>query len=348
MLDLLIIGGGISGLSVAWEAMKAGLSFRLLEAEPDLGGAISSFVRYGTLFETGPAALQVTSPAVDQLLGELGLLDSLVSAPFAPPWLHAAPETGGSGGAMASLAGGIGQLVRALKTRIGPLALTGSPVRSISPPPYGWKVEVEDRVLRAHKLVIATAASHCANLLEEFDLRGANLVRGIPTVSLAVLNQVYKSEQLPSNAWKIGNVQFPLSRPGVVSSVTLHQLPPKATDTDQNVGIRIYVGGPGRERAFLCEDRFLNEQASKELRTLIDVRGRPLASNWTRHTMGVPTFGPAHADRLQEVGRALSSWPDLHLTGNWLHRPGIAESVTRAANLVADFARDFRPHTAIR
>lgn len=346
MLDLIIIGGGISGLSVAWKALKAGYSFRLIEAGPDLGGAISSYVRFGTLFETGPAALQVGHAAVAKLLEELDLWGFVVAAPFAPPWLHAAPEPVDQSPAMASLAGGLGQLTRALKNRIGGFGLTSTRVRSIAPPPYGWKVDIGHSVLRARRLVIATSARHCAQLLSGLDPRAADLVGDIPTVSLAVINQVYRKDQLPFDSGSMGSLQLPLAHPGVISSVALHHLPGQSGPCQHSVGVRLYVGGPGRERAFLCEERYLAEQASSELRDLLDLRGQPLASQFTKHSMGIPTFGPSHAERLCKVSQAIGNWPDLHLAGNWLHRPGIAESVDRANRLVKSFDTQFS-HSAL-
>ena len=40
--DLLVIGGGISGLALAWHAAKAGKTVRVLEAGPRLGGCLDS------------------------------------------------------------------------------------------------------------------------------------------------------------------------------------------------------------------------------------------------------------------------------------------------------------------
>jgi monoamine oxidase len=41
-LDVAIIGGGLSGLAVADHCARSGLSFRVFEARPRLGGRILS------------------------------------------------------------------------------------------------------------------------------------------------------------------------------------------------------------------------------------------------------------------------------------------------------------------
>lgn len=81
MLDLLILGGGISGLTLAHAAQKAGLQFQLLEASSRVGGVIRTLE--GTQ-ESGPDVL-LLKPAVVELLHELNLDDQLIRpAPSSP------------------------------------------------------------------------------------------------------------------------------------------------------------------------------------------------------------------------------------------------------------------------
>lgn len=72
MVDVLIVGGGISGLSAAYELKKAGLSFRVLELKPRLGGRIQTvrFPEYHV--EAGLAEFWSENPAV-KLIKEFNL-----------------------------------------------------------------------------------------------------------------------------------------------------------------------------------------------------------------------------------------------------------------------------------
>lgn len=79
MLDLIIVGGGISGMTLAWRARQAGLDFRLLEASPRVGGVIRSEPHPEALLELGPDALLVSRPAVRDLIAELGLREQLIA-----------------------------------------------------------------------------------------------------------------------------------------------------------------------------------------------------------------------------------------------------------------------------
>jgi oxygen-dependent protoporphyrinogen oxidase len=72
-----IVGGGIAGLAVAYELHRRGVSFRLFERSPRLGGVIWTEHEGGFTFDAGPDALLIQKPAAIALCRELGLGDRL-------------------------------------------------------------------------------------------------------------------------------------------------------------------------------------------------------------------------------------------------------------------------------
>lgn len=76
---LTVVGGGITGLAAAWEAVQRGASVTVLEAGPRLGGKIETDVIDGVPVEAGPDAFLARVPWATDLCRELGLADSLVS-----------------------------------------------------------------------------------------------------------------------------------------------------------------------------------------------------------------------------------------------------------------------------
>jgi oxygen-dependent protoporphyrinogen oxidase len=78
-VDVVIIGGGIAGLSTAYELHKRGVSFVLLERAPRAGGVVLSEEIDGFTIDAGPDALLTQKPEGIQLCEELGLGDRLVA-----------------------------------------------------------------------------------------------------------------------------------------------------------------------------------------------------------------------------------------------------------------------------
>ena len=74
-----VIGGGITGLSAAFELVGHGRRVVLFEARSSLGGKIAETVLDGTVIPTGPDAFLARRPEVTVLANEVGLGESLNS-----------------------------------------------------------------------------------------------------------------------------------------------------------------------------------------------------------------------------------------------------------------------------
>lgn len=75
MRDVVIIGGGLSGLSAAYELQQAGAACTLIEVKRRLGGGIQSVQQDAFTLDAGPFALADTLDAA--WLAQLGLQDAL-------------------------------------------------------------------------------------------------------------------------------------------------------------------------------------------------------------------------------------------------------------------------------
>ncbi|TGE27896.1 protoporphyrinogen oxidase [Hymenobacter metallicola] len=75
-MRIAILGGGISGLTLAFYLQRAGISYDLFEASPLPGGNIRSEHHDGYLLETGPNSLQLSDELHD-LLRHLNLTDQI-------------------------------------------------------------------------------------------------------------------------------------------------------------------------------------------------------------------------------------------------------------------------------
>lgn len=77
-VDVAVIGGGITGLAAAYDLQQRGLTVRLFEAAPRLGGVIRTEHLDGWTIDAGPDALLVQKPAAVALCRELGLGNRLM------------------------------------------------------------------------------------------------------------------------------------------------------------------------------------------------------------------------------------------------------------------------------
>lgn len=75
-----IIGGGITGLSAAYELVKAGRRPTIVEQQPQLGGVIQTDTVEGCVLEGGPDSFLSAKPAANELIKEVGLGDQLISS----------------------------------------------------------------------------------------------------------------------------------------------------------------------------------------------------------------------------------------------------------------------------
>jgi oxygen-dependent protoporphyrinogen oxidase len=79
-MKIAIIGGGISGLTLAWHLQKSGVAYDLFEADARPGGNLRTWATpEGYLLETGPNSLQL-SPELEELLADLGLTNQIQEA----------------------------------------------------------------------------------------------------------------------------------------------------------------------------------------------------------------------------------------------------------------------------
>lgn len=77
MSDIVIVGGGLTGLSAAWELERLGASYTLIEVKPRLGGSICTERREGFVLDGGAFTLEKYGDW--SFLHELDLDDALLS-----------------------------------------------------------------------------------------------------------------------------------------------------------------------------------------------------------------------------------------------------------------------------
>jgi len=78
--SVVIVGGGISGLSAAYYLSRAGIRSTLIEQRPRLGGVIRTDVSHGCVLEAGPDSFLSAKPWAMELIRELGLASEVIGS----------------------------------------------------------------------------------------------------------------------------------------------------------------------------------------------------------------------------------------------------------------------------
>ncbi|MEI6181289.1 MAG: FAD/NAD(P)-binding protein, partial [Chloroflexales bacterium] len=86
--DVVIVGGGISGLSAAYTLFKRGLEVLVIEAGAEVGGAMKSVTSpEGYVFDCGPNTLATREPRMWAQFADLGCVGHSVALDLAPETL---------------------------------------------------------------------------------------------------------------------------------------------------------------------------------------------------------------------------------------------------------------------
>src|SRR3954464_6601865 len=114
---VVIVGGGISGLSTAYYLSKAGVPSTIVESRPRLGGVIQTEQIDGCTLEAGPDSFLSVKPAALDLIRDLGLADQVIGSND-----HLRVTFVRKGGRLIPLPDGLMMMV---PTKIMPLVTTG-------------------------------------------------------------------------------------------------------------------------------------------------------------------------------------------------------------------------------
>lgn len=80
MRRVVVIGGGISGLSAAYYLAKVGVPSTIIESQPRLGGVIRTEQVHGCIVESGPDSFLAAKPWALELIRDVGLGDEVIGS----------------------------------------------------------------------------------------------------------------------------------------------------------------------------------------------------------------------------------------------------------------------------
>ena len=344
MSRVVVVGGGIAGLSAAWDLAQAGADVTVLESERRPGGVIVTERRDGFLVEGGPDGFLAAEPELPALAVELGIAGSVVTqqARGTSLWTGKTFEPLEEGRAaellgietrapsltagFRSFAGGMAEPVAALAERLLNCLRFTQGVTGIATARAGWRVALTGgSAHEAEGLVLALPAYAAGRWLEQIGVTGARALADVAYAPSITVSLAYRADQ----------IKGPLEGTGFVGGISLRACTYASSKfagraPDRHVLLRAFLAPADGEPAQL---------AHAELSAILGIRGAPLWSRAFQWTRGLPRYREHHAAHLADVRERLARLAPLTICGAGYDGAGVSSCVRSGRQAAAEMLR---------
>jgi oxygen-dependent protoporphyrinogen oxidase len=350
---VVVIGGGIAGLSVAFLRARAGDDVTLFEAGPALGGQLVTERNGGFVVEQGAEGYVAGSEAMATLARELGIESSvvgqLVTTSLAFDGQALLPLARGEAGqflgfqvprrdlgqGIRAFARGMGELVETLAAALAPTARValGTPVERIERTPAGVRLALGGTTVDAERVIVATSARAAGRLLAPELGAPARELEQATTVSSVTVSLAYRRVALSRELAATGFVvaESAQNEGFRACTFTSSKLPGRAPDG--YVLLRAFFRPSADELSTLTDVAWIGRAERGMARALALSEG-PVRSWVARWPDALPVFDAMHEARVQAVEAALSG-SGIVLAGAAFHGSGIDAALRSARRAVA-------------
>ena len=248
-----------------------------------------------------------------------------------------------------SLKNGLSDLVDALVHRLteqgivlkGHCAVDALRVRSHQPGRWMYDVILSDgSALSVDSLVLATPAYISAELVRPLTPIAAGLLELIPYASTSTIAMAYPRAAVSGAAEGFGFIVPRAEGRDLIAATWTSLKWPHRAPPDQLL-IRCYVGGVGREAILQLDDKALVTRVREELASMCGVTAEPEYVEVNRWMRAMPQYTLGHLERLTQIEAALSRYGGLILTGAGYRGVGIPDCIRDGAVAAERIVRYF-------
>lgn len=236
---------------------------------------------------------------------------------------------------------GMFSLVEALHSALGDICRSGVTVTGLRKSTGGdstWSIQTSERSYHARRVVLAIPAWSAARLLgADVSSQLAGELAAIPYLSSATVNLQYQATQIRGNTHAFGfivpykeQVQQNL---GILACTYSHRKY-LGRCPDGRVLLRTYLGGSYFPHIERCLDSELASLSHRNLTTLLDIRGEPLAVHVARSNATMPVYQVGHLARIKRVQEQVRELGGLSLIGSYLQGVGIPDCIALARKTI--------------
>ena len=264
------------------------------------------------------------------------------------------PARGSKRTMFVSLKNGLSDLVTALTTRLTQqgvelrLGCQVDAMRVRSHQLGRWMYDLilnDGSALSTESLVLATPAFVSAELLRPLTPIASGLLEMIPYASTATIAMTYPADAVAGAIEGFGFI-VPRKEDRILIAATWASLKwPHRAPADQ-VLVRCYVGGVGREAILQLDDDQLAARVHAELSALCGIKAELGYIEVNRWWKAMPQYTLGHLDRLSQLDAALSRYGGLVLTGAGYRGVGIPDCIRDGGVAAGQVVRDLLGKTA--
>ena len=247
-----------------------------------------------------------------------------------------------------SLKNGLSDLVTALTERLtlqGVDLRLGCRVEALrvrSHQPGRWMYDLilnDGSALSTESLVLATPAYVSAELLRPLTPIAAGLLEMISYASTGTVSMAYPAEKVAGAVEGFGFIVPRAEGRDLIAATWTSLKWPHRAPADQ-VLIRCYVGGIGRDAILKLDDKDLLAKVRADLAALCGIHAEPAYVEVNRWWKAMPQYTLGHLDRLSQLDAAVSRYPGLALTGAAYRGVGIPDCIRDGALTASRILRD--------
>jgi len=236
------------------------------------------------------------------------------------------PQSGG-------FARGNQTLIDALVSRLGRSAYAGARVAALRPRGAGFMLECEglpEKKIEAASVILATSGADAAELLAPLEPGAAEDLRAIESPPLAQVVLAYPKASVGAPLDGFGFLAGPNEGVRVLGAVWNSVLMPDRCPGGE-VLVTAFLGGATDPAIAQSSDEETASIAHRDLARVMRIsRGRPNVVAGFRWSNSIPQYTLGHEQRIARIRAAVDRVVNLHLIGNFLAGPGVADCIATA------------------
>jgi len=229
-------------------------------------------------------------------------------------------------------------LIDALVSRLGRAVYAGARVVALRPRGAGFMLECEglpEKKIEAASVIVATSTADAAELLAPLEPGAAEDLRAIESPPLAQVVLAYPKASVGVPLDGLGFLAAPNEGTRVLGAVWNSVFMPDRCPEGEAL-VTAFLGGANDPSTAQCGDEEVASIAHRDLARVMHIsQGKPNVVAGFRWSNSIPQYALGHEQRIARIRAAVDRVVNLHLIGNFLAGPGVADCISIAYRATA-------------